>query len=1207
MSWTVLIAFLLLELANMPREVPVPDSPPAAPAAPSAEDLAAKLRWKNLEVISGELREASATEFSWQSPLFEEPLRLRWDSIRGIDQPVSNAAASEVFSVVLRDGSHLLGDLVGINADAVSIKSVRHGEVALKRSEVLLLRRLRGGKIIAAGPSGDIGWTLDEPTTSGQPVPPSTIRKLITGPGGVFAMPYWNAKATLGIKTPDRAEVDIDLRFAEFPAFAFRFDGDASKGIRLETWDDELVIAHGDEFELVRKIGKDEREVSVRIRWDRKEKKGALFSASGDLLSEWVFTGDFGESTDWSLHNKGRDLTLAQFRVREWNGNLPAKFDATKPRIDLADGRVSEGSVVEASADVLKISEDSGGAASSCAVADVAEIIFSTDAPKPDADAPTFTFADGTLCHGRVVSIAEGRVALETGFTSAPLSISMAGLRQIRMSKGQPNEPDAAQDEISLDSAKLHGTLTAIGDGRIHWLPVGGVNSAVPKPAASLKVTRALPPDAVVPSAPALFYTTFGDIIPGTFRGLAGDAVEIESDMVETKTLPASSLDAVQFGDVTQASVQGFDAPGWHIVKGDERSVRVSKEHLEIDPGGAFGHPFVLQSDEIRFSLEPGDSTSLRLRLFSAGMNSERTTNLVVATNGGNIYVGVENNDGEMNRWSNASAEPSKLIAVKVEIRDASVVIYIGDRQIYQAPFDAKRRAGSGLIIEPGNTFGDGVSPVKLAGFSTSIARGRTWVPEINPEMKAQALTVPRFRKERPPHHALIATNGDVLRGEIEATTATHFGFLSGLEKLRIPRSRVNTAIWLKPPRKDATPDVEKPPTELLLDKAFTRNINYGGASLSTLLSAFAREIPGIKFNDHTKDRDRRKVSFSFSTQPVREALDRLCGLFSMRYRVEENGSITLETGPEPTEKFIEKGYWLKGDAFPDADSAQKRLVKNGIEFPEGTSAQWNAATRQLTVKHTVGTHAKIAEFLKKEFGASYAVLTHWLLLTNGARLGLSVEKFEKDLILGYHPEYGRCQVPMPLVFTIQTSKPVATGVMRSFADWRLTSAREPVIAESGGESSPTLGKQAETFKIPLLTGGDFDLQAERGKVVVLDFWATWCAPCIKSLPGLIDAISAFPDDRVKLIGVNQGESNDTVKRFIETRDWKLTVAMDANQKVAQQYGVTGIPHTVIVGPDGKIAWVKTGYSPESPTEAAQAIKTLLSASSSQEPKSMAE
>ena len=56
----------------------------------------------------------------------------------------------------------------------------------------------------------------------------------------------------------------------------------------------------------------------------------------------------------------------------------------------------------------------------------------------------------------------------------------------------------------------------------------------------------------------------------------------------------------------------------------------------------------------------------------------------------------------------------------------------------------------------------------------------------------------------------------------------------------------------------------------------------------------------------------------------------------------------------------------------------------------------------------------------------------------------------------------------------------------------------------------------------------------------------------------------------------------------------KLTVAMDSAQKVAGQYGVSGIPHTVIVGPDGKVAWVKTGYSPEGPAEAAEAIKKLL-------------
>jgi peroxiredoxin len=88
--------------------------------------------------------------------------------------------------------------------------------------------------------------------------------------------------------------------------------------------------------------------------------------------------------------------------------------------------------------------------------------------------------------------------------------------------------------------------------------------------------------------------------------------------------------------------------------------------------------------------------------------------------------------------------------------------------------------------------------------------------------------------------------------------------------------------------------------------------------------------------------------------------------------------------------------------------------------------------------------------------------------------------------------------------------------------------------------------------------------------------------------------MAEFPEDRVKLIGMNQAEPPEQVKRFVETRGWKLTVALDAGQTVARQYGVEGIPHTVIIGPDGKIAWVKTGYSPEGDIETAAAVKQLL-------------
>src|SRR5262249_40266362 len=155
-------------------------------------------------------------------------------------------------------------------------------------------------------------------------------------------------------------------------------------------------------------------------------------------------------------------------------------------------------------------------------------------------------------------------------------------------------------------------------------------------------------------------------------------------------------------------------------------------------------------------------------------------------------------------------------------------------------------------------------------------------------------------------------------------------------------------------------------------------------------------------------------------------------------------------------------------------------------------------------------------------------------------------------------------------VRNIRTSPPKPAPVVQPMGDWRLVFAAEPVLPESsdGGGTSPLLGKDAKSFKLPLLGGGDFDLAKEKGKVVVLDFWATWCGPCIQSLPSLIEAISALPGDRVSLIGVNQSEPAERVKSFLETRGWKLNVALDAGQRISQQYGVEGIPHTVVIGPD---------------------------------------
>lgn len=133
------------------------------------------------------------------------------------------------------------------------------------------------------------------------------------------------------------------------------------------------------------------------------------------------------------------------------------------------------------------------------------------------------------------------------------------------------------------------------------------------------------------------------------------------------------------------------------------------------------------------------------------------------------------------------------------------------------------------------------------------------------------------------------------------------------------------------------------------------------------------------------------------------------------------------------------------------------------------------------------------------------------------------------------------------------------------------------------GEAHETVGQIAPAVKLPYITGGsgEFDLSKHKDKdVVILDFWATWCGPCIKGLPIVTKVADAFKDKNVVFYAVNVGEEPEKVKAFMEKKAWGFTAVSDQDNKVSEKYEVEGIPHTVIIDKKGVIRQVHVGLIP---------------------------
>ncbi len=144
-------------------------------------------------------------------------------------------------------------------------------------------------------------------------------------------------------------------------------------------------------------------------------------------------------------------------------------------------------------------------------------------------------------------------------------------------------------------------------------------------------------------------------------------------------------------------------------------------------------------------------------------------------------------------------------------------------------------------------------------------------------------------------------------------------------------------------------------------------------------------------------------------------------------------------------------------------------------------------------------------------------------------------------------------------------------------------------------EESPLLGKPAPAFSLDILDGAKADLASHKDKkVVVLDFWATWCGPCRQALPALIKVTDEYKEKGVVFYAMNQREDAETIKAFLAEAKLACTVALDTDGAVGDLFGVSGIPQTVIIGKDSSVQSVHVGAIPGLEQQLRKELDSLL-------------
>lgn len=165
-----------------------------------------------------------------------------------------------------------------------------------------------------------------------------------------------------------------------------------------------------------------------------------------------------------------------------------------------------------------------------------------------------------------------------------------------------------------------------------------------------------------------------------------------------------------------------------------------------------------------------------------------------------------------------------------------------------------------------------------------------------------------------------------------------------------------------------------------------------------------------------------------------------------------------------------------------------------------------------------------------------------------------------------------------------------------SLRQWLMTSALVLTItfASISAIANPTSGDQSPDFTLKSRDGGNIKLSEQRGNIVLVNFWASWCGPCREELPAFEKLYQEYQDLGVEILAVNVDSEAEKANVLLDDIEVSFPVLFDTSGEVSQLYDVSAMPTTVLVDRDGNVRLLHPGYRKGDEKKYEKAIKMLM-------------